>query len=218
VNNHKLPDLLAPNLRVVFVGTAAGRHSAEVGAYYAGRGNRFWPTLREIGLTPRLFEPREFRDLLALGIGLTDMSKLRAGMDHWHSQAAPLSSSGLSRGSISPRAPGQVDGWMVGTSPTMTTVVNRAGEARPARHRLHRQEGREHLVRVSSTRGIALGRQAKRNAGFPEIFVLPSPGAARCYWSIADAHACFCATIKAGNTAAVFESEPSASGSHRNTP
>ena len=117
------------------------------------------------------------------------------------------------------RAPGQVDGWMVGPSQTMTPVVNRGGEARPARHRLHRQEGREHLVRVSSTRGIALGRQAKRNAGFPEIFVLPSlSGAARSHWSIADAHACFCATIKAGNTAAVFESEPSVSGSHRNTP
>ena len=31
-----------------------------------------------------------------------------------------LSSSGLSRGSISPQAPERVDGWMVGTSPTMT--------------------------------------------------------------------------------------------------
>src|SRR5215475_13319395 len=79
---HKLPDLLAPNLRVIFVGTAAGKRSAELGHYYAGRGNRFWRTLHEIGLTPQLFEPREFRDLLALGIGLTDMSKLGAGMDH----------------------------------------------------------------------------------------------------------------------------------------
>ena len=77
-----LPDLLAPNLRVVFVGTAAGKRSAELGHYYAGRGNRFWRTLHEVGLTPRCFEPREFRDLLALGIGLTDMSKLGYGMDH----------------------------------------------------------------------------------------------------------------------------------------
>src|SRR5215475_6627174 len=78
---HKLPDLLAPNLRVIFVGTAAGRRSAELGHYYAGRGNRFWRTLHEMGLTPRLFEPREFRELLPLGIGLTDMSKLGCGMD-----------------------------------------------------------------------------------------------------------------------------------------
>src|SRR6185436_15425430 len=46
------------------------------------RGNRFWRTLHEVGLTPRLFQPGEFRNLLALGFGLTDMSKLGSGMDH----------------------------------------------------------------------------------------------------------------------------------------
>jgi TDG/mug DNA glycosylase family protein len=78
---HRLPDLLAPNLRVVFVGTAAGKRSAELGHYNAGHGNRFWRTLHEVRLTPRRFKPAEFGDLLALGIGLTDMSKLGAGMD-----------------------------------------------------------------------------------------------------------------------------------------
>src|SRR3546814_13773735 len=48
-----LPDVLAPGLRLVFCGSAAGRKSAELGAYYAGPGNKFWPTLYEIGLTPR---------------------------------------------------------------------------------------------------------------------------------------------------------------------
>lgn len=77
----KLPDLLRPDLRVVFVGTAAGRRSAEVGAYYAGRGNRFWRTLHETGLTPQRLEPEAFRDLLTVGIGLTDLCKSEAGMD-----------------------------------------------------------------------------------------------------------------------------------------
>ena len=45
---HRLPDLLLPDLRVVFVGTAAGKRSAELGHYYAGRGNRFWRTLHEV--------------------------------------------------------------------------------------------------------------------------------------------------------------------------
>jgi TDG/mug DNA glycosylase family protein len=53
--DHKLADLLATDLRVVFVGTAAGRRSAALGHYYAGRGNRFWRTLFDIGLTPRRF-------------------------------------------------------------------------------------------------------------------------------------------------------------------
>jgi TDG/mug DNA glycosylase family protein len=78
---HKLPDRLAPNLQVVFVGTAAGRRSAEVGADYAHPGNRFWRMLHEVGLTPRRYEPHEFRDLLALGIGFSDMSKVGSGMD-----------------------------------------------------------------------------------------------------------------------------------------
>jgi TDG/mug DNA glycosylase family protein len=77
-----LPDVLAANLRVVFCGTAAGRKSAEVGAYYAGPGNRFWPTLHEIGLTPRQLAPAEFHDVMAFGIGLTDIVKTASGGDH----------------------------------------------------------------------------------------------------------------------------------------
>jgi TDG/mug DNA glycosylase family protein len=77
----KLPDVLAPDLRVVFCGTAAGKRSAEVGAYYAGRGNKFWRTLRQIGLTPRLLAPAEFPLLPQYGIGLTDIAKTYSGAD-----------------------------------------------------------------------------------------------------------------------------------------
>lgn len=76
-----LPDVLAPGLRVVFCGVAAGRVSAAKGAYYAGPGNRFWPALHAVGLTPRRFAPHEFREVLALGIGLTDLCKTAAGAD-----------------------------------------------------------------------------------------------------------------------------------------
>jgi double-stranded uracil-DNA glycosylase len=76
-----LPDVLEPGLRVVFCGTAAGKASARVGAYYAGPGNAFWPTLHEVGLTPRRLEPAEFRELPRYGIGLTDMCKVRSGSD-----------------------------------------------------------------------------------------------------------------------------------------
>lgn len=76
-----LPDVLAPNLRVVFCGTAAGRGSAVLGTYYAGKGNKFWPTLYEIGLTPRVLAPSEFREVIAFGIGLTDIAKHSFGPD-----------------------------------------------------------------------------------------------------------------------------------------
>jgi hypothetical protein len=68
-----LPDVLGPGLRVVFCGTAVGSASAKRGAYYAGPGNKFWPTLHAIGLTPRRLMPEEFRSVLDYGIGLTDL-------------------------------------------------------------------------------------------------------------------------------------------------
>jgi TDG/mug DNA glycosylase family protein len=76
-----LPDLLAPGLRIVFCGTAASAASAARGAYYAGRGNRFWPILAETGLTPRLLAPEEFPLLPSFGIGLTDLAKHASGAD-----------------------------------------------------------------------------------------------------------------------------------------
>mgnify|MGYP001338671653 CR=1 FL=1 len=77
-----LPDVLGPDLKIVFCGTAAGRKSAELGFYYAGNGNKFWKTLFETGLTPRLLMPSEFSELINWGIGLTDMVKDKSGMDN----------------------------------------------------------------------------------------------------------------------------------------
>ena len=77
-----LPDVLGPDLKIVFCGTAAGRKSAELGFYYAGNGNKFWKTLFETGFTPRLLMPADFADLLNWRIGLTDMVKDKSGMDN----------------------------------------------------------------------------------------------------------------------------------------
>ena len=76
-----LPDVLGPGLRIVFCGSAAGAASAREGAYYAGPGNRFWPTLQRVGLTPRLLAPPEFRCVRRYGIGLTDLCKTESGSD-----------------------------------------------------------------------------------------------------------------------------------------
>jgi len=81
-NAHILPDRLKPGLTLVFCGTAAGRQSAMQKAYYAHKQNKFWRTLHEVGLTPRLFEPKEYPGLWKLGIGLTDIAKYAYGMDH----------------------------------------------------------------------------------------------------------------------------------------
>ena len=76
-----LEDVLAPGLRVVFCGTGAGNKSAELGSYYAGRGNTFWKVLAAVGFTDRVLLPAEYRRLLDYGIGLTDLVKHAHGMD-----------------------------------------------------------------------------------------------------------------------------------------
>lgn len=77
-----LPDVLAPNLRILFCGSAVSRRSAQVGAYYAGPGNLFWPTLHRVGLTPRRIPPGSYRDVIGFGLGLTDLAKHAFGADH----------------------------------------------------------------------------------------------------------------------------------------
>jgi TDG/mug DNA glycosylase family protein len=76
-----LPDVLVAGLDAVFCGNAAGKVSARKRAYYAGPGNLFWPTLLQVGLTPVLLAPEEFRRLPEFGLGLTDACKTRFGSD-----------------------------------------------------------------------------------------------------------------------------------------
>lgn len=70
-----LPDYLQPGLRVVFVGTAVGLRSAQVGGYYAGPGNEFWGTLHQVGLIPVPLGHHLSERVLEFGIGLTDLAK-----------------------------------------------------------------------------------------------------------------------------------------------
>ena len=70
-----LPDYLKPGLDLVFVGFNPSLKSAEIGHYYAGPGNQFWPFLYEAGFVNRLLRPEEDKELLGFGIGVTDMVK-----------------------------------------------------------------------------------------------------------------------------------------------
>jgi TDG/mug DNA glycosylase family protein len=72
-NGKTVPDLIAPGLRVLFVGINPGLYSAAVGHHFARPGNRFWPALHAAGFTPRVFKPWEERELLALGLGITNV-------------------------------------------------------------------------------------------------------------------------------------------------
>ncbi|MBL0171563.1 MAG: G/U mismatch-specific DNA glycosylase [Gemmatimonadaceae bacterium] len=68
-----VPDLIAPDLRVLFCGINPGLYTAALGHHFGRPGNRFWPALHGAGFTPRQFAPWEERELLPLGIGITNM-------------------------------------------------------------------------------------------------------------------------------------------------
>jgi TDG/mug DNA glycosylase family protein len=152
---HRLPDQLRPNLRLVFVGTAASTRSAELGHYYAHPGNRFWRAIHEAGITPRRYQPGEFAALLELGIGFTDLSKSGAGMDHQ-----------IEAGSIDvPGFRAKIERYRPETVAFTSKKAASLFYGRPSS-------------------AISLGRQPS-DGSLPGIFVLPSPsGAASGHWTL----------------------------------
>ena len=68
-----VPDLIAPELQVLFCGINPSLYSAAVGHHFARPGNRFWRTLFEAGLTERLLSPFEDELLLERRLGCTNL-------------------------------------------------------------------------------------------------------------------------------------------------
>jgi len=68
-----LEDIIAPNLRILFVGYNPSLRSAEVGHHFAGRNNGFWRILHESGLTEQRLAAEMDHLLLERGMGLTNL-------------------------------------------------------------------------------------------------------------------------------------------------
>lgn len=68
-----VPDLIGPDLRVLFCGINPGLYSAATGHHFARPGNRFWPALHRAGFTARALGAWEERELLGLGYGITNL-------------------------------------------------------------------------------------------------------------------------------------------------
>jgi len=68
-----IPDLIGPNLRILFCGINPGLYSGATGLHFARPGNRFWPALHAAGFTRRVLAPWENGELLAAGYGVTNL-------------------------------------------------------------------------------------------------------------------------------------------------
>src|SRR2546426_2954533 len=71
--NKTVPDVISPDLRVLFCGINPGLYSAAVRHHFARPGNRFWPALHAAGFTERLFSPFEECELLRYRCGITNI-------------------------------------------------------------------------------------------------------------------------------------------------
>jgi TDG/mug DNA glycosylase family protein len=69
----RVPDIIAPRLKVLFVGINPGLYSGAVGHHFARPGNRFWPVLHKAGFTDAQLSPFGERELLKHGYGITNI-------------------------------------------------------------------------------------------------------------------------------------------------
>ncbi len=154
--NDVLPDVLQTGLTVIFCGTAASEKSADIGAYYGNPTNAFWKTLYEVGMTPHQLDPIDFHEVLAYGIGLTDVAKKAVGNDDVLSQA-DFDGVGLTQ---------KIETYQPQILAFTSKRAYRAWAGVPSRHK------------------VAYGCQ-KKTIEQTKIYVLPSPsGSARGYWDI----------------------------------
>jgi TDG/mug DNA glycosylase family protein len=68
-----VPDVIRPDLRVLFVGINPSLYSGAVGHHFARPGNRFWRVLHAAGFTDRVVSPYDERTLLGRRIGVTNL-------------------------------------------------------------------------------------------------------------------------------------------------
>ncbi len=73
VLRRRVPDVIAPRLRILFCGINPGLYSAAAGHHFAGPSNRFWPTLHIAGFTATQLRPADEAALLPLGLGITNL-------------------------------------------------------------------------------------------------------------------------------------------------
>jgi double-stranded uracil-DNA glycosylase len=151
-----LGPLVAPDLTLLFVGINPSLRSQEVGHHFARPGNRFWPALHAAGITPRRLRPEEDGELLALGIGVTNIASRGTRA------ASELSDDELREGAR------ELDALVAATAPRLVAVVGITA------------------YRIAFGRGSArFGLQEETIGGRP-VWVLPNPSGLNAHVQVPD--------------------------------
>lgn len=99
----EIPDVVGPDIAVLFCGINPGLWSAATGLHFARPGNRFWKVLAGAGFTDRVWDPTEQGRLPEVGVGITNLvaratasaselttAELRAGAEDLERKVADL--------------------------------------------------------------------------------------------------------------------------------
>jgi len=148
-------DVIAPGLRVLFVGINPGLYSGWTGHHFARPGNRFWPTLHAAGFTPRQLHPSEQDELLQYGYGVTNF------VNRATATAAELTPAELAAGGA--RLEQTVARYQPQSVAVLGITAYRTAFDRPK---------------------AALGRQPELLAGTP-VWVLPNPSGLNAHYTLA---------------------------------
>jgi double-stranded uracil-DNA glycosylase len=163
----QVPDVLAPDLRVLFCGINPGLWSAAVGHHFARPGNRFWKALHLGGFTPRVLAPDAEAELLRLGLGITNL------VDRASATAADLTSEELRAGAD------RLAAKVASNQPNVVAILG-VGAYRTA------------FARPKAT----VGPQPTPIAG-ARSWVLPNPSGLNAHYQLPDLAAAFAALRKA---------------------
>jgi TDG/mug DNA glycosylase family protein len=156
-----VPDVIAPALRVLFCGINPSLYTAAVGHHFARPGNRFWKALAGARLTDRVLAPEEERELLGLGLGITNL------VDRATASAAELTADELRAGARALTA--KVEQWRPGCVAFVGLDAYRRAFGRPR---------------------ARVGPQAER-LGPASVWLLPNPSGLQAYYQLPDLVAAF---------------------------
>lgn len=151
-----VPDVIGPNLRVLFCGINPGLYSAATGHHFARPGNRFWPTLHAAGFTDRLLSPSEEQELRKRGYGITNI------VNRATASAAELSLSELQKGAD------RLTTTVLTYKPRIVAVL-----------------GVEAYRKAFGRKGAVLGLQQER-IGDSAVWVLPNPSGVNAHYQLRD--------------------------------
>jgi TDG/mug DNA glycosylase family protein len=157
-----VPDVLRPDLDVLFCGINPGSLSGALGQHFARPGNRFWKVLHLAGFTGRLLRPEEQWSLLDYKLGVTNL------VARVSASAAELSTAELQAGAANLAE--KVSCW----KPKWVAVLG-VDAYRKAFHRPKAQ----------------IGRQAETIGPSSGLWVLPNPSGLQARYQIPEMVALF---------------------------